>query len=73
MLFGQMSTADPSRSPIGTESAWAYTHLPRGVADDASADQLSAAVDVVLEKHARFVAPFRRSECVIGAANCSYS
>ncbi len=52
MLFGQMTTADPSRSPPGTESAWAYTHLPRGVADDASADQLSAAVDLVLEKHA---------------------
>jgi phytoene dehydrogenase-like protein len=52
MLFGQMTTADPSRSPPGTESAWAYTHLPRGVADDASADQLSVAVDLVLEKHA---------------------
>ncbi|BBY46033.1 phytoene desaturase family protein [Mycolicibacterium celeriflavum] len=52
MLFGQMTTADPSRSPEGTESAWAYTHLPRGVADDASADQLSAAVDMVLEKYA---------------------
>jgi phytoene dehydrogenase-like protein len=52
LLFGQMTTADPSRSPAGTESAWAYTHLPRGVGDDASADQLSAAVDVVLEKHA---------------------
>ncbi|MEO3757838.1 NAD(P)/FAD-dependent oxidoreductase [Mycobacterium sp. B14F4] len=52
MLFGQMTTADPSRSPAGTESAWAYTHLPRGVADDASADQLSVAVDMVLEKHA---------------------
>jgi phytoene dehydrogenase-like protein len=52
LLFGQMTTADPTRSPAGTESAWAYTHLPRGVADDASADQLSAAVDVVLENHA---------------------
>jgi phytoene dehydrogenase-like protein len=52
MLFGQMTTADPSRSPAGTESAWAYTHLPRGTADDASADQLSVAVDMVLEKHA---------------------
>jgi phytoene dehydrogenase-like protein len=28
LLFGQMTTADPSRSPAGTESAWAYTHLP---------------------------------------------
>ena len=52
MLFGQMTTADPTRSAAGTESAWAYTHLPRGVADDASADQLSVAVDMVLEKHA---------------------
>lgn len=29
VLFGQMTTADPSRSPAGTESAWAYTHVPR--------------------------------------------
>ena len=28
-LVGQMTTADPTRSPSGTESAWAYTHLPR--------------------------------------------
>jgi phytoene dehydrogenase-like protein len=52
MLFGQMTTADPSRSPAGTESAWAYTHLPRGMADDASAEQLAASVDRVLEEHA---------------------
>jgi phytoene dehydrogenase-like protein len=52
MLFGQMTTADPSRSPAGTESAWAYTHLPRRVMDNASADQLSVAVDLELEKHA---------------------
>ena len=36
MLFGEMTTADPSRSPAGTESAWAYTHLPRGLADRVS-------------------------------------
>jgi phytoene dehydrogenase-like protein len=29
VVFGQMTTADPGRSPAGTESAWAYTHLPR--------------------------------------------
>jgi phytoene dehydrogenase-like protein len=52
MLFGQMTTADPTRSPAGTESAWAYTHLPRGVSDDASADRVSEAVDRVLEEHA---------------------
>jgi phytoene dehydrogenase-like protein len=52
MLFGQMTTADSSRSPAGTESAWAYTHLPRGMADDESADYLAVAVDRVLEEHA---------------------
>jgi phytoene dehydrogenase-like protein len=52
MLFGQMTTADPTRSPQGTESAWAYTHLPRGMADDASAEKLSEVVDQVLEDHA---------------------
>jgi len=52
LLFGQMTTADPTRSPAGTESAWAYTHLPRGIADDASADRLAVAVDRVLEEHA---------------------
>jgi phytoene dehydrogenase-like protein len=29
ILAGQMSTADPSRSPAGTESMWAYTHVPQ--------------------------------------------
>ncbi|QTE31172.1 phytoene desaturase family protein [Pengzhenrongella sicca] len=31
LLCGQMTTADPTRSPAGTESAWAYTHVPHGV------------------------------------------
>ncbi|MDT5148458.1 MAG: hypothetical protein QOI01_191 [Mycobacterium sp.] len=52
LLFGQMTTADASRSPDGTESAWAYTHLPRGVANNAAAQTLSEAVDRVLEEHA---------------------
>ena len=50
VLFGQMSTADPTRSPAGTESAWAYTHVPRAMAD--SPDQLTehvARVEKVLE------------------------
>jgi phytoene dehydrogenase-like protein len=29
VIVGQMSTADPRRSPPGTESAWAYTHVPQ--------------------------------------------
>jgi phytoene dehydrogenase-like protein len=52
MLLGQTTTADPTRSPKGTESAWAYTHLPRNVADDASAERLAKAVDHVIEEHA---------------------
>lgn len=31
VLFGQMTTSDPARSPAGTESAWAYTHVPHGI------------------------------------------
>ena len=31
LLFGQMATADPTRCPPGTETTWAYTHVPRGV------------------------------------------
>ena len=37
VLFGQMTTADATRSPAGTESAWAYTHLPHPVARDEGA------------------------------------
>jgi phytoene dehydrogenase-like protein len=56
VLLGQMTTADPSRSPAGTESLWAYTHVPvcgagdgwdRGEADR-TADRLTA----LLERHA---------------------
>ncbi|MFF7104016.1 MULTISPECIES: phytoene desaturase family protein [Streptomyces] len=36
LLFGQMTTSDPSRSPQGTESAWAYTHVPHEIRADAA-------------------------------------
>ncbi|MET7287099.1 NAD(P)/FAD-dependent oxidoreductase [Streptomyces sp. NPDC005573] len=45
LLLGQMTTADPTRSPAGTESAWAYTHLPREIRDDAGGDHLTGAWD----------------------------
>lgn len=38
LLFGQMTTADPSRSPAGTESAWAYTHVPARPRGDAAGE-----------------------------------
>ncbi|MEU0836336.1 NAD(P)/FAD-dependent oxidoreductase [Streptomyces sp. NPDC005969] len=44
-LFGQMTTADPSRSPQGTESAWAYTHVPHRVRGDAGDDGLTGSWD----------------------------
>ncbi|SHF70952.1 Phytoene dehydrogenase-related protein [Jatrophihabitans endophyticus] len=53
LLFGQMTTADATRSPAGTESAWAYTHLPRGVTltDDVVAEQVER-IEAVLERRA---------------------
>jgi phytoene dehydrogenase-like protein len=35
MLAGQMTTSDGTRSPAGTESLWAYTHVPHKAAYDA--------------------------------------
>jgi len=35
LLSGQMTTSDPSRSPEGTESLWAYTHVPQVTHHDA--------------------------------------
>jgi phytoene dehydrogenase-like protein len=34
LLVGQMTSTDPTRSPAGTESLWAYTRLPQHVLDD---------------------------------------
>ncbi|PRY27611.1 phytoene desaturase family protein [Pseudosporangium ferrugineum] len=53
LLLGQMSTADPSHSPAGTESVWAYTHLPHRA--HWSPDEIDAHVarmEAVLEEHA---------------------
>lgn len=45
VLMGQMTTADPSRSPAGTEVVWAYTHVPRQVRGDAGADGITGSWD----------------------------
>ena len=53
LLLGQTTTADPSRSPAGTESAWAYTHVPQG--QRWTAGRLSWFVDKIqhiVERHA---------------------
>ncbi len=41
LLAGQMTTSDRTRSPEGTESVWAYTHVPQRVRGDAGADGLT--------------------------------
>jgi phytoene dehydrogenase-like protein len=38
LVVGQMGVADPTRSPPGTETAWAYTHVPQKVRGDAGGD-----------------------------------
>jgi phytoene dehydrogenase-like protein len=45
LLVGQMTTADPTRSPAGTESLWAYTHVPQDVRADAGPDGLTGRWD----------------------------
>jgi phytoene dehydrogenase-like protein len=53
LILGQMTTADPSRSPAGTESAWAYTHLPPHI--DLSREDIDAHVariEALVERHA---------------------
>lgn len=63
VLVGQMTTADPSRSPAGTESVWAYTNVPQdvrgdaggdlpGVVEPAHAEQLAARIEARIEAYA---------------------
>ncbi|MEJ8281688.1 phytoene desaturase family protein [Pseudonocardia spirodelae] len=70
LLFGQMTTADPDRSPPGTESAWAYTHVPRGLGwgrDDVLrwADRMQQ----VVEEHAPGFGSRVRARAVAGPAD----
>ena len=38
LVLGQMAVADPTRSPAGTETAWAYTHVPQKVRGDSGGE-----------------------------------
>jgi phytoene dehydrogenase-like protein len=44
-LVGQMNVADPSRSPEGTSTLWAYTHVPHHVRGDAGGERITGAWD----------------------------
>jgi phytoene dehydrogenase-like protein len=64
LVVGQMATADPSRSPVGAESLWAYTHVPqktradagdggiRGVWDRDDAERMADRMQLRLEEYA---------------------
>ena len=53
VLLGQMTTSDPTRSPAGTESAWAYTHVPEGLdLDDAMIEEHMQRIEAVIEQAA---------------------
>ena len=45
LLIGQMTTADPTRSPAGTEALWAYTHIPQHVRGDAGGQDITGRWD----------------------------
>ena len=46
LLTGQMTTSDPSRSPAGTESFWAYTHVPQpGMTQHDAGDEVTGRWD----------------------------
>jgi phytoene dehydrogenase-like protein len=69
VLAGQLSVADPSRSPAGTESLWAYTHLP--FRRHWSAEEIGervAAVEAVLERAAPGFGRLVRGRHVAGPA-----
>jgi phytoene dehydrogenase-like protein len=53
LICGQMTTCDPDRSPPGTESLWAYTHLPqRRDWPAAVVARVVAAMEAALERQA---------------------
>ena len=45
VLAGQMTTADPARSPAGTQAMWAYAHVPQRVRGDAGGEDLTGRWD----------------------------
>jgi phytoene dehydrogenase-like protein len=45
VLLGQMTTSDSTRSPAGTEAAWAYAHVPQEIRGDAGPDAITGKWD----------------------------
>jgi phytoene dehydrogenase-like protein len=69
LVVGQLTTADPSRSPEGTESLWAYTHLPhRTDWTPEVVDRHVARMEAVLETYAPGFGALVRGRHVAGPA-----
>jgi len=46
LVLGQYSMADPTRQPLGRETAWAYTHVPNGAeVDDGIVERMEHEVE----------------------------
>jgi phytoene dehydrogenase-like protein len=45
LVLGQYARGDPTRSPAGKETAWAYAHVPQRVRGDAGPDGIAGAWD----------------------------
>ena len=63
VVVGQMTTADETRSPAGTESLWAYAHVPQKVKGDvggsitgawteAETEEFANRIEARIEQHA---------------------
>ncbi|WP_051326065.1 phytoene desaturase family protein [Glycomyces tenuis] len=69
LLMGQMSTADPSRSPEGTETAWAYTRLPQGPDwTEEDSRRLADRMQRTIERYAPGFTDLVRERTVVGPA-----
>jgi len=64
LLLGQQSMTDPTRQPAGKETAWAYTHVPRGVTIEPS--RLAARMESLVEELAPGFGDLVRGRHVLG-------
>ncbi|HLU44512.1 MAG TPA: NAD(P)/FAD-dependent oxidoreductase [Natronosporangium sp.] len=52
LVVGQLTTADPTRSPAGTESLWTYTHLPQSAVTAGAVERHIERIEATLEAYA---------------------
>src|SRR5262249_40892378 len=52
LLVGQQSLADPTRAPAGKQTAWAYSHVPGGIAWANATERFVARIEAQIERFA---------------------